>query len=180
MAYLESTSGANLSSAQAVTGTAASTNVFDVTGAGAGNAPAMIGSGGLNTALGYDVGAGTGVETPIVLVTITAVTTVTGTLTIALQAAPDNGSYSPDTYATLSSTAAFTGATQLFAGAQIIIPIPPVPPGSFSTAVKLPRFYRLNYTVGSSISVVVSASILLDEPTIQQVKQYGSNYPSGL
>lgn len=179
MAYLESTSGANLSTSQAVTGTAASTNVFDVTGAGAGNAPAMTGANGVNTALGYDVGNGSGVEQPYVLVTIGTPTTVTGTLAIAIQAAPDNGSYSPDSYVTLSSTQAFTGAPELFLGAQIILPIPPVPPGSF-TNNRLPRFYRLNYTVTGSISVLVSASILLDPPSIKQATQYGKNFPDGL
>lgn len=177
--YLESTSGANFSTLQAVTATAASTNVFDVTGAGAGNTPAMTGAGGLNTALGFDVGNGTGVETPVVEVTLGTPTTVTGTLTIAVQAAPDNGSYSPDTYVTLSSTQAFTGAAELFAGAQIILPIPPVPPGSF-TNNRLPRFYRLNYTVTGSISILVSASILLDPASTKQATQYGSNFPSGL
>lgn len=175
MAYLESSSGANLSTLQSVTTTAASTNIFDVTGAGSGNTPAMIGASGLNTALGYDIGAGEGVETPFVLITLGTCTTVSGTLTISLQAAPDNGSYNPGTYVTLASTAALTGTTQLFAGAQIILPVPPIPPG-----LALPRFYRLDYVVGSSISVIVSASILLNPPTIRDATLYGSNFPSGL
>lgn len=179
MAYLENTSGANFSAAQAVTGTAASTNVFDVTGAGAGNAPAMIGASGLNTALGYDIGNGSGVEQPYVAITIGTCTTVTGTLTIAVQCAPDNGSYSPGSYVTLASTAALTGATQLYAGAQINLPVPPVPAGLIAS-LGLPRFYRLNYTVGSSISVLVSANLCLDPSSIKQATQYGSNFPSGL
>lgn len=175
MAYLESTSGANFSTAQSVTATAASTNIFDVTGAGSTVAPAMIGASGLTTALGYDIGAGDGAAMPEVLITFGTCTTVTGTLTIALQAAPDNGSYSPGTYETLTATAAFTGTTQLFSGAQVIMVVPPIPPG-----LALPRFYRLNYTVTGSISVLVTASLLLNAPTIRDATLYGSNFPSGL
>ncbi|MGB9154424.1 MAG: Bbp16 family capsid cement protein [Alphaproteobacteria bacterium] len=175
MAFLESGSGCNFSTAQAVTATAASTNIYDVTGAGSGNAPAMIGAGGVNTAIGIDIGAGAGLERPEVLITIGTCTTVTGTLTIALQAAPDNGSYSPGTYYTLSSTAALTGATELFAGAQIVLPVPPVPPG-----FAFPRFYKLEYTVGSSISVLVSANLSVNVPTQRTVTQYGNNFPAGL
>lgn len=180
MAYLEATSGANLSTAQAITATAASTNVFDVTGAGAGNSPAMIGSGGVNTALGYDIGAGEGVATPQVMLTLGTVTTATGTLTVALQVAADNGSYSPGTYFTIYQTPALTGTTQLAAGEQIIIPVPPVPPGILNAMGAAPRFYRLNYTVTATISLIASASILLNAPTIRDATLYGNNFPSGL
>lgn len=175
MAFLEGgLYGGNFSVAQAITTTAASTNLYDVTGAGSGNAPAMTGANGVNTAIGVDIGAGNGgVAQPQVLVTITAVTTVTGTLTIAVQGAPDNGSYSPGTYYTLASTDALTGATELFAGASIVLDIPPVPPG-FS----LPRFYRLLYTVGSSISLVASASLTTGAPTSRVIGKYGSNFPT--
>ena len=180
MAYTESTSGANLSSAQSVTGTAVSTNMFDTTGAGNGNAPAMIGAGGVNTALGFDIGAGSGVEDPIVLITLGTCTTVSGTLTIQLQVAPDNGSYSHGTFVTIASTAALTGTAQLFAGAQIILKIPPVPAGLMPNKTSLPRFYQLNYVVGSSISVLVTANLLLDATEIQDAVNYGNNFPSGL
>ena len=173
MAYVETTSGAQFSNAQAITATANSTNVFDVTGAGSGNAPAMIGAGGVNTAMGVDIGAGDGMAIPEVQVIITAVTTVTGTLTIALQAAPDNGSYSPGTYESIYTSAAFTGATQLFAGAVLTFQVPPIPPG-----LALPRFYRLVYTVGSSISLVLSANLLLNPPLARDATLYGSNIVS--
>jgi hypothetical protein len=178
MAFLESVSGANFSVAQTVTTTGASTNTFDVTGAGVGNAPAMIGANGANTAIGVDIGAGVGMEVPQVIVNITTATTVTGTLTIAVQSAPDNGSYSAGTWTTLSSTAALTGTSQLFAGAIIVLPVPPVPGGQASVAT--PRFYRVYYTVGSSISVVVSANLTINPPTYLEVARYGSNFPSGL
>lgn len=173
MAYIETTSGAQFSNAQAITATANSTNVFDVTGAGAGNAPAMIGAGGVNTAMGVDIGAGDGMAIPEVQLVITTATTVTGTLTVALQAAPDNGSYSPGTYESIYTSAAFTGATQLPLNGVLTFQVPPIPPG-----LALPRFYRLVYTVTGSISVVVSAALLLNPPLQRDATLYGNNFVS--
>lgn len=171
MAYVELTSGANFSVAQAITTTADSTNVFDVTGAGAGNAPAMIGANGVNTAMGSDIGAGEGPAQPEIYITVTGSTTVTGTVTITLAAAPDNGSYSPGSYTTILSTAALTGAAQLGVGKQYILKVPPIIAGQ-----PLPRFYKLTYTVANSISIVVSAYLLLNPPTQRDATLYGNNY----
>lgn len=174
MAYIETTSGAILSNVQAVTATADSTNIFDVTGAGSGNAPAMIGTGGLNTALGFDVGAGEGMAIPYVMLTVITPTTVTGTLNVTIAAAPDNGSYSPGTYTNLFVSGPLTGTTQLKAGAQYLFPIPPITPGE-----ALPRFYKLIYTVVSgSISATFDAAILFNPPTIRDATLYGNNYAS--
>lgn len=173
MAYVETGSNAIMSNAQTITATADSTNVFDVTGAGVGNAPAMIGAGGVNTAMGFDVGAGEGMAVPYVMVTITTSTTVTGTLTFSLKAAPDSGTYTEGTYTTLYSSAALTGATQLAKGAQLLIPIPPIVPGE-----ALPRFYKMTYTVTGSISLIATAEILFNPPTIRDATLYGNNYAS--
>src|SRR6185369_9306324 len=158
MAYLESQGGAVLSSAQSITGTADSTNVWDVTGQGAGSTfPNMIGAGGVSTKLGYDVGAGDGAAVPQILVSFGTCTTVSGTLTITVACAPDNGSGSAGSYVTLFSTAALTGTSQLFAGQSLVLPIPALPAGLIAS-LGLPRFYKLTYTVGSSISVIVNAN----------------------
>ena len=99
-----------LSSAQAVTATANSTNIYDVTGAGSGNAPAL--TFGTSTTFGDDIGIGDGIAIPQLIVTIpTAFTTSNGgTLQVSLQSAPDNGSNAPGTYTTDYSSAVFAAS----------------------------------------------------------------------
>lgn len=170
MAYTETTSGANFSTAQAITTTANSTNVFDITGAGVGNAPAMIGTGGLNTAMGSDIGAGDGMAVPQVLVSCGVNGTGAGTLTISLQAAPDNGSYSPGTYYTLYSSDAFVG-TAIDVGDLLKFNVPPIP-----FDAPLPRFYRLVYTVAGSLTTTLTANLLLNAPDVRLPTLYGNNF----
>ena len=138
MAYVESTGGAQFSAAQALTVTANASNVFDVTGAGVGNTPSMIGVNSLKTALNVDIGAGDGMAIPYVMITnaLTTAGTGAGTITFTLQSAPDNGSGSEGTYTTLFVSSAFVG-TSITAPFQYIFQVPPTPPG-----IALPRFYR--------------------------------------
>jgi hypothetical protein len=168
-----------LSTAQAITSTAASSSIYDVTGAGSGNAPNMIGgvtSSG-NALIGFDIGAGDGMAIPEVFVDVTtAFTTGDGaTLTIALQAAPDNGSNAPGTYVTLTSTAALTAA-QLTAAASFQFQVPPVPKTTFGLAQ--PRFYRLNYIVGTGTfsAGAVSSNIVLNPSQATKIQNYPSNF----
>lgn len=170
MAYFETTSGATFSTAQAITTTADSTNTFDVTGAGVGSAPAMIGAGGVNTAMGYDIGAGDGIAVPEVFIVVTTAGTGAGTVTFTLAAAPDNGSYSAGTYVTLFSSKAFTG-TALTAGTVIKFAVPPIPPG-----LALPRFYKMTYTVSGSATVSVTTALVLNAPDIRDATLYGNNF----
>lgn len=172
MAYLEQTSGANFSVAQAITTTTTSTNVFDVTGAGVGNAPAMTGTNGANTAIGVDIGAGQGMAEAYVLVNINTTGTGTGTVTISIEAAPDNGSYAEGTYYTVLATDAYVGTT-LIAGQSFALPVPPIPP-----AAALPRFYRLAYTVSGTAAVTLSANLLINAPNYHDAVLYGNNIPS--
>lgn len=178
MAYLELGSGSQLSSAQAITTTAASTNIFDVTGAGSGNAPTMIGpinAGvlGTNTALGTDLGTGQSNAQPGVFFTVTTAGTGTGTITCAVQAAPDNGSYSPGTYTTLTASQAFVG-TALTLGLNFWLPLPPVP----SNYSGNPRFYRVNYVQTGDGAVSLNANFEMNPPDIKSVLQYGKNFAS--
>jgi hypothetical protein len=156
---------------QAITATADSAGIIDITGAGSGNAPAMINGYPLsNTSIGEDYGAGNGEAIPHVLVTVTTAGTGTGTIQISVEAAPDNGSYGQGTYTTLVSTQAFTG-TNLTAGSVIDIPLPPVAPGE-----ALPRFYKLTYTVSGTATVSVLANMLLNPAQVRQMTQYANNY----
>ncbi len=160
-----------LSNAQAITTTAASTVIYDVTGAGSGNAPKMT-FGTTSNDIGADIGAGQGIE-PGVLFTVTTAGTGTGTITASIQAAPDNGSNAPGTYRTLSSTAAYVG-TDLDVGDQIWLPIPPyalIEPG-----MGVPRFYRINYTQTGDGAVSLTAAILMNPPLGYVGTQYGGNF----
>lgn len=159
-----------LSNAQAITTTAASTNLYDVTGTGSGSAPNQIF--GTSTVFGADIGQGDGAVRPTAYFTVPTAFTSSGssaTLTIAIQAAIDNGSGSPSSYTTIVQTDAITTAT-LAAGTNFSIPIPPLTAGE-----ALPRFYRFNYTVASGpfTAGTLTAGILLNPPT-----QIGVKYPN--
>jgi hypothetical protein len=158
---------------QAITTTADSSSIVDITGAGVGNAPSMIGYQGGLTALGADFGVGGGPALPYVGVFITSVTTASGTLTISLKAAPDSGTYTEGTYTTLYTSAALTGTTQLAAGNVLYFPVPPI---LVTMGEALPRFYKLSYAVGSSISLSVSAAIIPDMPSLKLGGKYGNNF----
>lgn len=173
MAYLENSSGAQLSTAQAITTSAASTNIFDVTGAGSGNTPSMIGNMGLNTNLGTDLGVGQGVSHPGVLFTVTTAGTGAGTVSFAIEAAPDNGSYSPGSYTILTQSQAFVG-TNLTLGLQVYLPLPPVP----SNYAGLPRFYEAFYTVASTATVSITAEFLMNPPDEDSVANTVKNFIS--
>lgn len=172
MAYVETTSGASLSVSQVLSATADSTNIFDVTGAGSGNAPAMIGAGGLNTALGTDIGSGDGVATAQVFIPVITNGTGSGTYTITLSAAPDNGSYSPGSYTTLYTSAAIVGTT-FKSGQILVIPVPPILPTE-----ALPRFYKLTYTLSGTAGVTLSAYITFNAPIPREVQLFGNNFIS--
>lgn len=164
-------------SSQTITSSVTSTSIVDITGAGSGNAPSMIGAGGLNTAMGVDIGQGDGMAIPYVYMdVVTAFVSAGGALmTVSLQAAPDNGSYSPGTYTTLYTSVAFTAAN-LSAAQNLIFQVPPRAimgqPGE-----ALPRFYRLSYTVTSSTfsAGAVNAGIMLNPPAGLTNTLYGSN-----
>ena len=173
MAYTENQTGGTLSSAQSITGTnttVKSTNVFDVTGAGVGNAPSMI-SGllpsatagvqnfGTNTTLGTDLGIGQGVAHPGVLFTVTTTGTGSGTISFGIEAAPDSGSYTEGTYTVLATSGGAVGTT-LTAGTQIYMPLPPVP----SNYGQSPRFYAGLYTITGTAAVSVTANFLMNPP----------------
>lgn len=158
-----------LSSAQAITTTAASTTIYDVTGAGSGVAPSMTFGNGEK---GFDIGLGDGMARPVAFWTVTTNGTGTGTVAFAVQAAEDNGSNAPGTYVTLAQTEAFVG-TALDVGETIELPIPPA---STVTPNFVPRFYRFNYPQTGDGAVSVTGGILLNPPSLGHAVQYGNNF----
>lgn len=159
--------------AQAIT-TTADSSIIDITGAGVGNAPAMInGFPATNTAIGEDYGAGDGVAIPHVYISVSTAGTGAGTVTFSLKAAPDSGTYTEGTYTTLWSTRAITG-TDLVAGAIIDIQVPPIEYTLNSEA--LPRFYKLTYTVSGSATVSVLANLVLNPQQSGLLGKYNNNY----
>lgn len=168
-----------LSTAQAITATAASTAIYDVTGAGSGNATNMIGgvtSSG-NALIGFDIGAGDGFAIPEVYVDVSTTFVSAGgaTLTLVLQAAPDNGSNAPGTYVTIYQSAVLTVA-QLTSAASFQFQVPPIPASIFGEA--MPRFYRLNYVVATSTfsAGALNANIVLNPSNGTKLQNYPSNY----
>lgn len=173
MAYTELSSGSQLSTAQAITTSAASTNVFDVTGAGSGNAPTMLGNSGLTTNLGTDLGNGQTVAHPGVLFTVTTAGTGAGTVAFGIEAAPDNGSFSPGTYTRLTTSGLNVGTT-LTITFQLYLPLPPIP----SNYTGLPRFYRAFYDVASTATVSVTSEFLMNPPSLKSVTDSVKNFTS--
>lgn len=166
------------STPQALSATGNSTNVVDITGAGVGNAPAMInGFPAKNTAIGEDYGAGDGVAIPFDYVSITtgAAGGATGNLTITLQAAPDNGSYSPGTYTTLFQSEPIP-AGNITAGFKFITQVPPVLNDGQSGVEALPRFYRNVYTIAGNMTCSVLSGLVINPPSSLLGNQYANNF----
>jgi len=158
---------------QAISATADSAGIIDITGAGSGNAPAMInGFPATNTSIGEDYGAGDGVAIPHVYVNVTTAGTGAGTVAISVAAAPDNGSYGQGTYTTLVSTPGLVGTT-LVLGSIIDIQLPPI---RYTLGEALPRFYKLIYTVTGSATVSVLANLVLNPQQSLESGLYSNNY----
>lgn len=115
----------------AITATAASTNILDLS-------------------VGRDLGIGDNPALKILVVPGAAFTAAgAATLQIAVQGAPDNGSGAPGTWTTYAQTDVLALATLNATGADLNrdlfgIDLPSRPPG-----ITPPRFLRLNYTVAT-------------------------------
>lgn len=170
-----------LANAQAITSTAAGTVVFDVTGVGSGTVPPMItginGSTGAAVPIGFDIGAGDGFAIPEVVCEVGASFVSAGgaTLQIALQAAPDDGTGTAGTYQTITQTSTFTSG-QIPANQIIQFQVPPVSANWIGEA--MPRFYRLNFVVGTSTFSAgkITAYLNLNPSQATKIQNYPGNY----
>lgn len=172
-----------LANNQAITSTAAGTVVFDVTGVGSGTVPPMItgvnGTTGAAVPIGFDIGAGDGFAIPEVTweVGTSFVSAGGATLQVQLQAAPDNGSGSAGSYQTIVQTSTFT-AGQLAANTIGQFQVPSVAPNWVGEA--LPRFYQLNFVVGTSTFSAgkITAYLNLNPTQATKLQNYPGNYVS--
>jgi hypothetical protein len=164
------------SAAQAITATAASTTIVDLTGFGSGTAPNL--SFGTGTVYGADMGIGDGMATPKVWVGVGTTFLTLTSLNVAAQFAPDNGSNAPGTYITYAETGAIPVA-DLVAGATIgtfDFPQMPAKIDGVLTDYPMPRFMRLNYTVAGSNATAGTVNAFI---AIQRDSQLAAaNYPS--
>lgn len=173
------------SSAQSLVTTATTTLVssttYDVTSAGVGTAPSMIGgvnaSTGAAQVIGFDIGTGDGFAIPEVEWSVPTAATPSGaTMQIKLQAAADNGSNVPGTWVDIYASKAFV-ASDLVANTINSFQVPPVP-ATFGT--NAPRFYRLAYVIGTATYTAgtISANIVLNPTTATRVQDYPGNFVS--
>lgn len=165
------------SSAQAITATAASTNIVDLTGFGSGNAPNLIFG---STTFGTDQGVGDGMAVPKILCTVTTSFATLTSLNVSAQFAPDSGSNTPGTYITYAETGAIPVA-DLVAGASVgtfgFPKMPTLLDGTL-TDYPMPRFMRINYTVAGSNATAgnVNAAIVIQQDSQLAGVNYGSNF----
>ena len=147
----------NAASLAIAAGTQASTNVIDF-GLGTSTNPAIPSN--ANGGGARDMGIG---DDPALKLLVQVSTTFTsggaGTLSVAIQGAPDNGSGAPGSYTTWWTSPVYALAT-LVAGARLLNMDFPRPPAG----VAVPRFVRLLYTVGTATMTAgaVSAYLVLD------------------
>lgn len=140
--------------AVALTTTRASTNILDM----------------LNS---RDMGIG---DDPALKLAISVPVALTGgtSLTIVVEAAPDNGAGSPGSYVALATSRAYLEA-ELVAGARLFpIDLPSAFPDYAGDVDAVPRFYRLTYTVDGAFGAgSISAFLVLDN-------QLAPAYPAGI
>lgn len=170
-----------LSNAQALNSTTAtSTVVYDVTGAGVGNAPNQKFGGSSTYAFGADIAVGRTIYAWFIVTTAFVLASSTPTLTFQVQAAPpvSSSNNNEGTYTTLVSSAAFNAAA-LVLGATLILP---VAPKLMALGEVLPRFYRINYLIATSTfsAGAVDAFLMLEPPSGFVSTLYPSNFVSGL
>src|SRR5438445_217254 len=141
-------------SPQAITVTAASTNIIDL----------------LNP---RDLGIGDDPALKLAIFVTTAFTAAgAATLVVQFQGAPDNGSGAPGAYVTYAESRAYALAD--LAVGKKLLPID-VPHRDPSLVVTFPRFYQLNYVVatGPMTAGAIVAGIVID-------RQDSAQYPAGI
>ena len=128
------------------------------------------------TAQGRDIGIGDDLIL-LVVATVSIVGAANSTLEITLQAAPDSGSGTPGSYVPIASSPLYAvGTGGIAAGTELFrIPLP------VSLAANQPKFYNLQYTVGTAniTSGSVLSAIIIDRQALGPKMGYASAIPTG-
>lgn len=174
MAYFDAP--LQLSTAQALVASAASTLIYDTTGAGSGNAPAMVfgqDAAGAPLLGGFDIGGGMGASQPKAVFDVTVDGTGAGTYAFGVEAAVDNGANAPGTWVRLATSGAYVG-TDLDVGDKVILPIPPEVIKAIGELK--PRFYRFFYDLTGAATVTINGTIQINPEMGLMGNIYGNNY----
>ncbi len=156
----------------AISTATASSIVYDITGAGSGNAPPQ--TFGTASTFGSDMGVGDGKFIPFVLLLITTSLAGGTSMNFALQSAPDNGSNAPGAWSTVDETGTIALAN-LTAGTRLTVAFSRRAPGAAP-----PRFYRMLYTpTGTFTAGGVSAGIVIGGINDIDIGQIASNISFG-
>src|SRR3954469_7482664 len=156
----------NPTSVAIAAGTQASTNAIDFHGSGL--LPVLA---NLSGARDMGIGDNPALKINCQVVVAFASAASAGTLTVALQGAPDNGSGAPGSYTTCYIRPTYSTATLATVGANLLPIDFPRPPAG----IAMPRFVRLLYTVAVATMTAgsVAAHLVLD-------RQDAVQYPAGL
>lgn len=165
----------NAASVAIAAGTQASTNIIDLHGTGL--LPILA---NLQGARDMGIGDDPALKMLVQVTTAFASAASAGTLQVALQGAPDNGSGAPGTYATWWTSPVYTTA-QLVAGARLYDMDFPRPP----QGVSMPRFVRMLYTVATATMTAgnITAGVVLDrfdQPYLSTNNAIAGGYPAGI
>lgn len=164
----------NASSVAIATGTQASANVLDY-GIASGIPSSASGGGARDMGIGDDSALKF-----IVQIGTTFTSGGAGTLSVAIQGAPDNGSGAPGAYTTWWVSPAYALAT-LNAGSRLLDMDFPRPPDG----VAIPRYVRLLYTVGGATMTAgtVTSYVVVDrddQPYQGTDNSIMGGYPAGI
>ena len=126
-----------------------------------------------------DIGIGDDPAMKILVQVVTAFTGTTGTLSVSLQGAQDNGSGAPGAFSTWYTSQVYTLAQVAVVGARLMDMDMPRPP----LDAPMPRFLQLTYNIATAVMTggTLKAFLVLDRHDIvEQASGFLGGYPPGV